>query len=137
MSTLLLDAGVWLAARDADDRHHEPARQLIDADDGPQLAALDLTFYEVANVAVRAWRAPERARIVARLVHAACSGGIAMVDDELVHLAISLAEDHGLSLYDAAYVAAAGLHEWTLVSTDEADLVQPGLAITPEAAVAG
>ena len=137
MSTLLLDAGVWLAARDADDRHHEPACRLIEAGpDARPLAALDLTLYEVANVATRSWRSPDRARIVARLVRAACTDTIAPVDDALIERAIALADEHGLSVYDAAYVAAARERAWTLVSTDHADLVGPGHAIAPEDAIA-
>ena len=58
MTTLLLDASVLLAAFDPDDDHHEPARNLLEAD-AVTIATLDLARYEVANVAVRAWRAPE------------------------------------------------------------------------------
>lgn len=39
----------------------------------------------------------------------------------------------GVTVYDAAYVATAERHDWTLVSGDVADLVQPGLAIPPDA----
>jgi len=137
MSNLLLDASVWLAARDADDRHHESARQLVEGTtDARGLAALDLTLYEVANVATRSWRSPARARIVADLVRAACSDAIARVDDHLIEQAIAIADEHGLSVYDAAYVAAARLHDWILVSTDMTDLVRPGLALTPGDATA-
>ena len=58
MTTLLLDASVLLAAFDPDDRHHEASRVLLE-DDEFALATLDLARYEVTNVAVRAWRAPE------------------------------------------------------------------------------
>ena len=40
-----------------------------------------------------------------------------------------------LSIYDAAYVAAARHSGMTLVSADIADLVSKGLAVTPGAAV--
>ena len=46
-----------------------------------------------------------------------------------------IAVEHGLTSYDAAYVAVARRHDWTLVSTDIKDLVSKGLAITPDAAV--
>ncbi len=42
--------------------------------------------------------------------------------------------EHGLSAYDAAYVAASRRDGWTLVSTDIRDLVSKGLAVTPDAA---
>jgi predicted nucleic acid-binding protein len=53
----------------------------------------------------------------------------------LLELTVSLADEHGLSAYDASYVAAAELTGWTLVSGDHADLVEPGLAITAEQAL--
>jgi len=34
--------------------------------------------------------------------------------------------EHGLTAYDAAYVAAARKHGWTLESSDLKDLVKPG-----------
>jgi len=46
-----------------------------------------------------------------------------------------IAVEHNLTSYDAAYVAVARRHDWTLVSTDIRDLVSQGLAITPDAAV--
>jgi predicted nucleic acid-binding protein len=45
-----------------------------------------------------------------------------------------VAAEHGLAAYDAAYVAAARHHDWTLVSADIADLVSKGLAVAPDAA---
>lgn len=41
--------------------------------------------------------------------------------------------EHGLSAYDAAYVAAARRNGWQLVSLDVRDLVSKGLAVTPDA----
>jgi predicted nucleic acid-binding protein len=131
MSSLLLDSGVWLAARDVDDPHHEAAVALIAGE--RRVAALDLTVYEVANVAIRSWRSLERARIVTALVRDACADAIARVDD-LVEQTIELGALHGLTSYDAAYVAAAGQNSWTLVSTDMRDLVRPGLALAPDEA---
>lgn len=45
------------------------------------------------------------------------------------------ASEHGLTAYDAAYVAAARRNGWRLVSLDIRDLVSKGLAITPDAAL--
>lgn len=133
----LLDSNVWLAAVNADEADHVPARRLIEGAITRPLAALDLTFYEVANVAMKRWRSPARAREVAALVRDACPKGIANVDAALLERAIGLSEEHELTVYDAAYVAASELHGWTLVSGDHADLVEPGLAITAEQALAG
>jgi len=65
-----------------------------------------------------------------------CPDAIVRVETALFELTVSLAHEHGLSAYDAAYVAAAELHGWTLVSGDHIDLVEPGLAITPADALA-
>ena len=134
MRPLLLDANVWLASIDPTDSNHAAARRLLDAD-GPSLAALDLTLYEVANAATCSWRSPAEARKVVALVREACSGSIARIDEELADQAIRLATEHRLSVYDASYVAAAERHGWTLVSGDHKDLVEPGLAIAPSEAV--
>lgn len=131
--TLLLDSGVWLAARDADDEHHPYALELLGG--ARPIAALDLTLYEVANVGVRSWSSPERALVVAELVRSACSDTIVRVDDAQIERAVAIAAEHGISVYDASYVAAARSNGWTLVSTDHRDLVGKGLALAPKEAV--
>jgi predicted nucleic acid-binding protein len=136
MSLLLLDANVWLAARNNREHGHAPARQLVSTAGRRPFGALDLTLYEVANIAVKAWRSAPAATRITDLVRVACSGNIVKVDGELLARTIATADEHGLSAYDAAYVAAAELHGWTLVSGDHKDLVEPGLAITAEQALA-
>jgi predicted nucleic acid-binding protein len=54
------------------------------------------------------------------------------VDAALAESAIVLAAEHRLTAYDAAYVAAARKHDWTLVSADLEDLVKPGFATAPD-----
>lgn len=99
------------------------------------LSALDLTLYEIANaVGVRKAEADAASKL-ARLVLARCQGAVLKLDIDLVDDTLELAPEHGLSAYDAAYVAAARRHRWTLVSVDLRDLVSKGLAITPDAAV--
>jgi predicted nucleic acid-binding protein len=134
MSPLLLDSGVWLAAQDVDDAHNRSAVALLEGT-RPCLA-LDLTLYEVANVAMRSWRSPERARTVTELVQVTCSDSLIRVDDTVIAQAINVADEHSISVYDAAYAAVSRLRGWTLVSTDMRDLVNRGLAVTPAQAVA-
>lgn len=130
---LLLDASVWVASKDPDDRFFAAARPLV-LDPRRPVAALDLTLYEVAN-AVGARRGfPEAAMELCRTIDARCGERIVRVDAELVESALQLAAEHRLTAYDAAYVATAHAHGWTLVSTDLADLVSRGLAVTPDAA---
>lgn len=131
MTTLLLDASVLLAAFDPEDDHHEPARALLE-DEEETLATLDLARYEVANVAVRAWRAPESvAPLLAVIERLADDGGLVPSTDTLLTRAAEIAERHTISVYDAAYAAAAGEGGHRLVSCDERDLVSKGLALLP------
>lgn len=130
---LLLDASVWVAAKDADDRYFEQARSLV-LDTKLPVTALDLTFYEVANVVGSRWRRPDMARDLCRAIDLRCEGRVVAVDVDLVDTAVAIASELGLSAYDAAYAAASQRGQWTLVSTDIADLVSKGLAVTPDAA---
>ncbi len=131
MSTLLLDASVILAAFDSDDAHHEPSRAIL-ADTAVTLATLDLARYEVANVAIRAWRAPARvAPLLEAIERIASDGGALASTTALLRHAAELAEEHAISVYDAAYVAAAGEGDRTLVSCDTRDLLSKGLASSP------
>ncbi len=131
MTTLLLDASVLLAAFDPEDDHHEPARALLE-DDRTALATLDLARYEVVDVAVRAWRAPESvAPLLAAVERLGDDGGVLAPTGALLARAAEIAERHAISVYDAAYAAAAGDAGHRLVSCDERDLVSKGLASLP------
>jgi predicted nucleic acid-binding protein len=134
MSTLLLDSSVVLAAIKPDDRHHESAGALL-ADGSTVLATLDLARYEVTNVAVRAWSAPEAVSPLLRILdRIGADGGVVESSARLIVHAAELAEVHTISVYDAAYVAAAAEAGCRLVSCDVRDLVSKGLAELPGAA---
>jgi predicted nucleic acid-binding protein len=131
VTTLLLDASVLLASFDPEDDHHEPARALLE-DDEVTLATLDLARYEVVNVAVRAWRAPESvAPLLAAIERLANDGGVLSSTDTLLARAAEIAERHTISVYDAAYAAAANDVGYRLISCDERDLVSKNLATLP------
>lgn len=134
MTTLFLDASVLLAAFDPEDDRHEAARTLLEDEDAT-LATLDLARYEVANVAVRAWRALESvAPLLAAIERLADDGGVIPSTDTLLTKAAEIAERDTISVYDAAYVAAADEGGHRLVSCDERDLVSKGLASLPASA---
>jgi predicted nucleic acid-binding protein len=136
VNRVLLDASVWLAAVDPEDGHHAASFELVEsAATTARVAALDLTLYEVANVAVVRWRSEAEAARVVELVWVACGDALERVDEELLREASALASEHGITVYDAAYVAAARRRGARLVSVDLSDLVRPGLAISPEEAV--
>jgi len=96
---------------------------------------LDLTLYEVANVVARKYGEHEVAR---RLVQGLFRGSASpplRADAALFEDGLDLMSEHGLTAYDAAYVASARRNGWQLVSLDLRDLVSKGLAVTPDAAV--
>ena len=136
MSGWFADASVLLAGVDRRDPEHEAAAAMLA---GPvSLATIDLAFYEVTNVALRAWRSTELAVVLRRIVVAiGQDGGLVRVDEELIANAAGVAEEHGLSAYDAGCVSGAAVTDAQLVSCDMRDLVVPGLAITPAQALAG
>lgn len=129
----LLDASVWVLLVDREDPYRQGAMTLI-RERTASLAALDLTLYEVAN-AIGVKRAdPGEAANVIRLLLACCGDRLVAADAEQAESTLEIAAEHGLTAYDAAYVAAARRKGWTLVSADIADLVSKGLAVTPDAA---
>lgn len=131
MKTLLLDASVLLAAFDPEDSHHDAARAILE-DEEIALATLDLARFEVANVAVRAWRAPESvAPLLATIERLAEDGGVISSTDTLLTRATEIAERHTISVYDAAYAAAAAAAGHRLISCDARDLVSKSLASFP------
>jgi predicted nucleic acid-binding protein len=133
MPPLLLDASVWVAAAQARETHHASAFAVTRSE--AVLAALDLTLLEVANAIGVKCADPHRAARTCDALVARCDERIVRVGPELVVRLLGLAAQHGLTAYDAAYVAVAQQNGWTLVSTDIRDLVSRGLAVTPDAAV--
>lgn len=130
MNLWLVDASVLLAGEDPDDANHADARQLLRSSD--RLTTLDLAFYEVVNVAIRAWRDQSAAhRLRERVAAVAEDGGLIRVEAALLAHAALIAQEHGISIYDAAYVAAARAAGGQLVSCDVRDLVSRGLALLP------
>jgi predicted nucleic acid-binding protein len=129
----LLDASIWVLLVDPEDSHHGDAVALI-RDQVTSLAALDLTLHEVGNaIGVKRGNVREATNVI-RLLLACCRDRVVSADAELAGSALEIASEHGLTAYDAAYVAAARRNGWTLVSTDIADLVSKGLAVAPDAA---
>jgi predicted nucleic acid-binding protein len=86
----------------------------------------------VVNVALRAWKAPEHVPpLLEAIERIAGDGGVLPSTNALLTNAARLAEEHGISVYDAAYVAAARQSGGTLVSGDFRDLIGKGLARSP------
>jgi predicted nucleic acid-binding protein len=122
-----------MAARDPEDRFRAAARSIV-LDITKPVAAMDLTFYEVANVMGARKGQLAEARHLLRFLAQRCGEQIIAIDTSLSESALEVSVEHGLTAYDAAYVAAARRHDWTLVSADIADLVSKGLAVAPDVA---
>jgi predicted nucleic acid-binding protein len=131
--TLLVDASVWGKLAEPGDRFHQQARDLL-VDSAAALAALDLTFFEIANAVGVKMGQPKRAEWLSELVAIRSGERLVRVDPRLVAAAVEVAAQHRLTAYDAAYVATARRNSWQLVSFDTRDLVSKGLAVTPDAA---
>lgn len=133
MTTLLLDANVWLSAVDPSDPHHSASTELIELGTSGRFttATLDLTLYEVANVARTSWRDDAIGPQLAERIEVACVGRIVRAVSDLIKSANLLAAEHEITVYDAAYVAASQSLRWPLVSCDVRDLVSKDLAVLP------
>jgi predicted nucleic acid-binding protein len=131
---LLLDASIWVAAEIPGERSAMVTQELV-LDTHRRTAALDLTLYEVAN-AIGAKRGDAvGAAVACRSIELRCRENFVCIDSELIKATAKIAVEHGLTSYDAAYVAVSRREGWTLISLDIKDLVSKGLAITPDAAV--
>jgi predicted nucleic acid-binding protein len=98
------------------------------------LTALDLTLFEVANAVGVKMGNQARAKRIGSILFSRCGDHLVRVSPELMAEAVEIATEHGITAYDAAYVAAARRNGWTLVSADIRDLVSKGLAVAPDAA---
>jgi predicted nucleic acid-binding protein len=133
MRPLLLDSSVWLAAARTQGEHaHSHAVALLQRESRRELELrlLDLTVYEIGNVTIRKWRRSGREAdgLVARVLSIA---GLPLVPTAAERReAHALAEQHGLSVYDATYAAVAQERRLTLVSGDNG-LLRTGLASAP------
>jgi predicted nucleic acid-binding protein len=130
---LLVDASAWVTLVEPASPYRDAMATMI-REQARSLGVLDLTLYEIANAVGVKRSNPGAAERILRLVDASCRDGILSVDLSLLGAALEIAAEHSLTAYDATYVAAARRHGMTLVSTDIADLVSKGLAVTPDAA---
>lgn len=128
---IFLDASVLLAAEDANDPNHAAASALLRSG---ALGTLELAAYELTNVAEVRWRDPEASQRLRERVWAIAElGALVRVDRALAERTAELARQHGISAYDAAYVAGGERVGAPLASCDQRDLVSRGLARLPKA----
>ena len=137
MTDVVCDASVVLKwFHDEGEHGVDEARRLLAGHRSGQVTAwvLDLTFYELGNVLLRAlrWQATE---VAAQLddVRSICSV-LAPTGGDL-RLGAQLAEQHGLTFYDAVYAAAARSRGAALATADQA-LVAAGAGEPPGAIAA-
>ena len=126
---IFLDASVLLAAEDLDDPNRQAAAALLKTG---ALGTLELAAYEVTNIAEVRWRDLGASRRLRDRVWAIGEfGALVRVDRMLGERTAEVSREHGLSAYDAAYVAGAERVGAPLASCDERDLVSRGLAKLP------
>jgi predicted nucleic acid-binding protein len=127
----LVDASAWVSLVEPEGPYRAATAALI-RNSSCELSALDLTLYEIANAVGVKRSDPNMAGRISSLVFARCRDRIIALDRNLLDRTLEIAAEYELTAYDAAYVAAARRHGCTLVSTDIADLVSKGLAVTPD-----
>jgi len=137
VSPLLLDTSVLIKwFHSAGEGELAEARALRDAHLSGRLEVhmLDLAVYEVGNVLSRAlrWSADDVAAQLDDLL--TICGTPIVIQPEWLRAAATLAAEHGLTFYDAAWAATARGLSIPLVSADRA-LITSGLALSPSAAV--
>jgi predicted nucleic acid-binding protein len=115
----------------------EESRTLLDlhASGAIALSVLDLTAYEVGNALVRGAGAPASAAQAALEALALICPKLALSTADLAD-ALTLAERHGLTVYDAAYAAMARNRGARLVTLDRL-LLDAGLGVRPSEVVQG
>ena len=115
----------------------EASRALLDLhrSHGMALSVLDLTAYEVGNALLRGIGVgAEKVSAVLDALDVICPR-LALTPTELSDAAL-LAEGHRLTMYDAAYAAAAKARHAELATLDRA-LLQAGLGRRPSEILAG
>lgn len=133
MTDVLCDTSVvvkWF--HESGETEVEQARAILDAHTAGTLTAnmLDLTVYELGNVAARALGLPgERVGAILDRLELICGEGLRL-SPKARKDAAELTEAHRLTFYDAAYWAVARERKITLVTADTA-LLQAGAGVTP------
>ncbi len=134
---IVCDASVvlkWFHANGEDEV--EASRALLDLhrSRAAALSVLDLTAYEVGNALLRGWaRADARAVAIVLDALAVICPRITLSQAELAD-AVTIATRHDLTLYDAAYAAAATARHAHLATLDRA-LLDAGLGMRPSCLV--
>jgi predicted nucleic acid-binding protein len=137
VTSVMVDSSVLLAAFDRQDAEWRASASVL-RNPSFTVSTLDLARYEVANVAVRSWRSPDDVAVLLEAIERIGEdGGVVRSTVQLIAGAAELANESGISVYDAAYVVAAGSVGRTLVSCDVRDLVSRQLAVLPTALAAG
>lgn len=135
MIDVILDASVVLKwFKSEGETHVDEARAIVagHARERHRARVLDLTYYELGNVAARRFRwSADHIEQALSALHDICGPGLPLTV-EARELAARRAAQHGLSFYDAAYWAVASLLSAPLVTADS-ELIALGAGEDPAA----
>lgn len=134
MTTLVVDASVWVSAADASDRFHASSRTFLGvlASRGASVFVPAIARLEVACALARRLRDAERARMLAdELLRAPFLQEVAL-DARLLVTAVTRGTGAFLRVADALYAATADQIGAEIVAWDK-ELVERAGGVTPDA----
>ena len=134
MTTLVVDASVWVAAADATDGFSEPGRAFLAAlaRRSTPIALPDFAELEVACALARRLDDAESGRSLAGRMMRSPLVTVHSLDASLLRRAVEVGTRRLLRAGDAVYVAVSELTQGEVVSWDE-ELIQRAGAVTPRA----
>lgn len=134
MTTVVIDASVWIAAVDPGDPERESAERCLVTIAGTltQVVVPAIARVEVACALRRRFGDPLWAQEMVSVLFGAPFIRESTVDPTLVQEAVMLGTDASLRGMDALYVAVAARESAVLVTLDR-ELLERGSGVTPEA----
>lgn len=137
MRSFTIDASVWVAAFEPQDRFHDLSVQLLRTMGNKQvrLLAPAIVILEVSCALSRRARSAAIGESAGSRLRAHPLLSLRAVDEELLGIARQLGTEHFLRAADALYLATASLEDSLLVTWDS-ELLNRTAAVSPEQALA-
>jgi len=132
VSSVTVDASVWVAVADPTDVFSGPSRAFLEATvaRGDRVVVPAFALVEVACVLARKYRDPLLGRQLAQQTLSADQVELVPVDEQILALALNQGTDGLLRGADALYAATAHLTGTSLISWDN-ELIRRAGAVSP------